>query len=72
MKSRLILPVALLGLANPASYELRAGAQEKVLICHYPPGNPKGGQEKWVGPSAVGAHLRHGDTIGSCFEDLPQ
>jgi hypothetical protein len=32
---------------------------EKVLLCHK-------GRDKEVPPSAVGGHLRHGDSLGSC------
>ncbi|MDI1355475.1 MAG: hypothetical protein PSX36_11175 [bacterium] len=39
---------------------------EKVLICHIPPGNPSNRQDIWVSPSAVSAHLAHGDFLGSC------
>lgn len=37
---------------------------EKVTICHKPSGNNP--QTITVSPSAVGAHLRHGDTLGPC------
>lgn len=30
-----------------------------TLVCHH-------GEDKWVNDSAVGAHLGHGDTLGSC------
>jgi len=38
----------------------------KVLICHIPPGNPGNAQTLSVAPSAVPAHLGHGDTLGAC------
>lgn len=38
----------------------------KVLICHIPPGNPNNPQTLCVAPSAVPAHLAHGDVLGSC------
>jgi hypothetical protein len=41
-------------------------AQGKVSICHLPPGNPNNKQSLDVAPSAVNAHLAHGDWIGSC------
>lgn len=41
-------------------------AQGKVDICHLPPGNPNNTQDLEVSPSAVNAHLAHGDRIGSC------
>lgn len=38
----------------------------KVLICHIPPGNPGNAHTISVAPSAVPAHLAHGDTMGPC------
>jgi hypothetical protein len=37
----------------------KARKVEKVLLCHK-------GRDKQVPPSAVGGHLRHGDSLGSC------
>jgi hypothetical protein len=39
---------------------------QKVLICHIPPGNPDNAHTISVAPSAVPAHLAHGDTPGPC------
>ncbi|OGX19708.1 MAG: hypothetical protein A2Y04_01665 [Omnitrophica WOR_2 bacterium GWC2_45_7] len=38
----------------------------KVDICHLPPGNPENTQSLQVAPSAVPAHLAHGDYLGEC------
>jgi prepilin-type N-terminal cleavage/methylation domain-containing protein len=38
----------------------------KVKICHLPPGNPDNEQDIEVGPTAVPAHLAHGDWVGAC------
>jgi hypothetical protein len=47
-------------------------ADDKVTICHVPPGNPENAHEITVGYFASVAHLAlHDDTIGSC-EDDPQ
>lgn len=40
--------------------------KDKVLICHVPPGNPENRHEIFVSPSAVPAHLAHGDNLGPC------
>jgi predicted lipid-binding transport protein (Tim44 family) len=40
--------------------------QEKVVICHRPPGNPDNAHTISVSPNAVPAHLAHGDTLGPC------
>ena len=41
-------------------------ADNKVTICHVPPGNPGNTQTLDVAVSAVNAHLAHGDWIGAC------
>ncbi len=38
----------------------------KVFICHIPPGNPANAQTNCVSPNAVAAHLGHGDYVGPC------
>lgn len=42
---------------------------EKVQICHRPPGNPDNSKTLSIGASAVAAHLAHGDTEGPCEGD---
>lgn len=42
------------------------GANGKIDICHLPPGNPGNPQDLNVAPSAVNAHLAHGDWVGTC------
>ena len=46
-----------------------ADDEDKVTICHIPPGNPKNRKTLSVGKSAVEAHLAHGDFVGSCEQD---
>ena len=42
-------------------------AQDKVTICHFPPGNRENAHTITVGVAAVPAHvLLHGDTLGEC------
>ena len=43
--------------------------EEKVLICHIPPGNPENAHTISVSVNAVPAHLAHGDTEGPCPDD---
>ncbi len=43
----------------------------KVKICHLPPGNPSNSQTIKVAPSAVKAHLAHGDWLGKCNDCNP-
>jgi hypothetical protein len=41
--------------------------ENKVTICHIPPGNPDNRHTITVGESAVAAHIQnHGDTLGPC------
>ena len=45
-------------------------SNDKVCICHFPPGNPDNFHTICIGAAAVPAHIRnHGDLIGRC-EDL--
>jgi hypothetical protein len=43
--------------------------EDKVTICHIPPGNPENAHTIVVGGSAVAAHLAHGDFEGECDGD---
>ena len=38
----------------------------KVVICHIPPGNPSNAHTITISQSAVQAHLAHGDSLGPC------
>jgi hypothetical protein len=39
---------------------------EKITICHYPPGNTTNPQTISISQSAWPAHCAHGDTRGCC------
>jgi len=39
---------------------------DKVRVCHMPPGNPSNMHEICISPNAVQAHLDHGDNLGAC------
>ena len=39
---------------------------QKVQVCHIPPGNTANSNEICVSTNAVGAHLAHGDHLGYC------
>lgn len=43
----------------------------KVVICHIPPGNPRAKQTLVVGVPSAKAHLSHGDTFGACSDGTP-
>jgi hypothetical protein len=42
---------------------------DKVKICHIPPGNPDAAHTIWISKPAVDAHLAHGDTLDACPND---
>jgi len=44
------------------------GNEERVVLCHVPPGNPDNAHTITVGSSVVDAHLAHGDYLGECEE----
>jgi hypothetical protein len=47
------------------------GGQEKVTICHIPPGNPANAHSITIGAPGVPAHLAHGDSLGECAPVAP-
>ena len=60
-----IIPTAGLMMTQPSPVRA-GGGEEKVTICHRPPGNPENEHTITVGAPAVPAHLAHGDDIGEC------
>lgn len=47
--------------------DVRCGKKNnKVLVCHVPPGNPGNAHTICVSYNAVAAHLAHGDYLGEC------
>lgn len=44
---------------------------EKITICHVPPGNPKAAHSITISESAWPAHQAHGDSQGPCPEPPP-
>ena len=64
------IPTAGLMMTQPHPAAAGAG-EEKVTICHIPPGNPDNAHTVTVGAPAVPAHLAHGDTLGECFTPPP-
>ncbi len=45
---------------------------EKIVICHFPPGNPENCQTITISPNALDAHLAHGDYIGPCKGEVQE
>jgi hypothetical protein len=52
-----------------SSVQTQTAVEQKVIICHSPPGNPENKQTLEVGISALQAHIDHGDKIGPCEGD---
>jgi hypothetical protein len=50
----------------PAGVYAQGKGQEKVAVCHIPPGNPANARTLMLPQPAVKAHLGHGDTLGAC------
>ncbi len=42
----------------------------KILVCHIPPGNPENPQTICISLNALPAHLAHGDCVGPCFNSV--
>lgn len=49
-----------------STVENQTPQEQKITICHSPPGNPENKQTIEVGTSALQAHMDHGDKIGPC------
>ena len=45
--------------------------EDKVVICHIPPGNPDNKHTITIGAPAVKAHLSHGDVLEACPSGVP-
>lgn len=60
--------IALAALILPGRGILLAGP-DSVQMCHVPPGNPGNTHSISVSPSAVEAHLAHGDSMVACGGD---
>jgi len=43
-----------------------SSSSSKVAVCHIPPGNPSARKTLYLPPTAVPAHLAHGDYLGTC------
>ena len=41
--------------------------ENKVNVCHYPPGNPENFHDICISYNGVQAHIKHGDVLGKCI-----
>jgi len=63
MRSSLLLTLTASLFAVSTAMAARA---QKVPVCHIPPGDPANAHTISVAPSALDAHLAHGDYVGEC------
>lgn len=69
---RILGAIVFVMLATIAPGPVQSG-QDKVTICHFPPGNPENAHTIVVAAAAVPAHLQlHGDTLGECGGGAPE
>lgn len=60
--AELFNPIALQDCSN-----FKCGAKnDKVMVCHIPPGNPNKQRTKCINPEELAIHLEHGDYCGPC------
>jgi len=57
------------GVSPTQTNVVRADNNDRVEICHFPPGNPDNYQTITINASALAAHLAHGDFAGPCDND---
>ncbi|MFD2541630.1 hypothetical protein ACFSSB_04800 [Lacinutrix gracilariae] len=65
-KFYLIFSVAFVSILSMSSTTENKALNQKVTICHIPPGNPSNLHKITVSVNALQAHLAHGDLIGAC------
>ncbi|MCX7955273.1 MAG: hypothetical protein N3A01_08840 [Bacteroidales bacterium] len=65
-KVLIILSCVLIVIAYSNYGQGNSGNNDKITICHYPPGNPNNPQTITISINALEAHLAHGDYIGPC------
>ena len=66
LTSRGALTAVLMPLLLFVSSVAMGGQDEKITICHVPPGDPANAHTIAVSPFALNAHLEHGDQTGVC------
>ncbi len=65
MRAKTLIAFTLLALAAPAAL----AGNNKIEICHFPPGNPDNFHTITISDKALTAHLNHGDLAGTCEEN---
>lgn len=65
MKAKKIIIAILIAISYGVSVAQNVG-NDKITICHFPPGNPDNPQTITISKNALDAHLAHGDYVGEC------
>ena len=68
---RILFLTAAIALVSAIPASLRAGAAEKITICHVPPGNPANVQVIVVGPAGAAGHLANHPLDTVCGVENP-
>jgi len=58
-------------IAGTVAHAPVAGANDKITICHIPPGNPENAHTITIDVSSLPAHEAHGDYVGGCGDGGP-
>jgi hypothetical protein len=66
LKSKFAAIALVIVLASLGAAASVAVGNDKVDVCHIPPGNPANAHVINVSVNAVPAHLAHGDNLGDC------
>lgn len=65
-KAILLLCIVALAFLSASNTTENDQSNDKIIICHIPPGNPENAHPIEISVSALQAHLAHGDSIGDC------
>ena len=68
-KAYLILSVACICVLSISSSTEENAKNEKITICHVPPGNPANMHPITISVKALTAHMAHGDFMGGCLDN---
>jgi hypothetical protein len=65
----LLLGIIVIAFVFTSNTQKNNQANEKITICHIPPGNPENAHAIEINIHAWPAHEAHGDVIGDCNQD---
>ena len=71
-KTLILLGVVVTAFTIASNTTKKENKNQKVIICHIPPGNPANAHDIEISINALPAHLAHGDYEGGCHTSLPE